>query len=312
MRKTFVLAAAVAATVLTFIAGPANAQATRTWVSGNGSDSNPCSYTLPCKTFAGAIGQTAAGGEIDALSPGGYGVVTITKSITIDGSGGGLSSVLNSGTNGITISGSGVVVTLRHLAINGAGSGLAGISFTNGAQLNVIDCEIQGSGQYGINFAPSTTNSRLFVSNTTVHDNGGYGIVIVPSIITGTPTVATFDNVQSFHNGVGFAAFDNVKAMITRSNISTNVAVGVSIVTSSTASFVDMDETTISNNNGNGISLSLNSGGHPQMRISNTYISGNVGSSMSIPFGTDVTSFGNNRIIDNGTDTLPNITVSQH
>src|SRR6201987_5060302 len=80
------------------------AQATRTWVSGVGDDVNPCSRTAPCKTFAGAISKTAAGGEIDALDPGGYGTVTITKSITIDGGGGVVASVLSSGVNGIIIS----------------------------------------------------------------------------------------------------------------------------------------------------------------------------------------------------------------
>src|SRR5688572_27930911 len=62
---------------------PAQAQATRTWVSGVGDDVNPCSRTAPCKTFAGAISKTAAGGEINCLDPGGFGAVTITKSITI-------------------------------------------------------------------------------------------------------------------------------------------------------------------------------------------------------------------------------------
>src|SRR5258705_5331252 len=64
----------------------AQAQATRTWVSGVGDDANPCSRTAPCKTFAGAISKTAKDGEIDALDPAGFGAVTITKSITIDGS----------------------------------------------------------------------------------------------------------------------------------------------------------------------------------------------------------------------------------
>ena len=47
----------------------AQAQATRTWVSGVGDDANPCSRTAPCKTFAGAI--STAAGWIDALDPGG-------------------------------------------------------------------------------------------------------------------------------------------------------------------------------------------------------------------------------------------------
>ena len=78
----------LAATAMLFslcFAAPASAQATRTWISGVGDDANPCSRTAPCKTFAGAISKTAEGGEINALDPGGYGAVTITKSITIDG-----------------------------------------------------------------------------------------------------------------------------------------------------------------------------------------------------------------------------------
>src|SRR5579875_1175658 len=82
--------------------GQAQAQATRTWVSGVGDDVNPCSRTAPCKTFAGAISKTAAGGEIDVLDPGGFGTVTITKAITIDG-GGTMASILASGTNGINV-----------------------------------------------------------------------------------------------------------------------------------------------------------------------------------------------------------------
>src|ERR687888_2740117 len=91
--------------IFAFAAVPTlHAQATRTWVSGVGDDVNPCSRTAPCKTFAGAISKTAAGGEIDALDPAGYGAVTITKSITIDGGGGQVASVLVSGTNGIVVS----------------------------------------------------------------------------------------------------------------------------------------------------------------------------------------------------------------
>src|SRR6266705_2857331 len=102
------------------VAAVASAQATRTWVSGVGDDVIPCSRTAPCKTFAGAISKTAAGGEIDALDPGGFGAVTITKAITIDGGGGQVASVLASGTNGIIVqAGASDVVTLRNLRING-------------------------------------------------------------------------------------------------------------------------------------------------------------------------------------------------
>src|SRR5713226_5180082 len=110
-------------------------QASRTWVSGVGDDANPCSRTAPCKTFAGAISKTATGGEIDALDPGGFGAVTITKSITLDGGGGQVASVLVAGTNGIVVQApAGSNVIIRNIRINGLkDSGNAGI---NGIQFN--------------------------------------------------------------------------------------------------------------------------------------------------------------------------------
>src|ERR1700760_1054222 len=85
-----------------FCVAPAHAQAPRTWVSGVGDDVNPCSRTAPCKTFAGAISKTAAGGEINCLDPAGYGAVTITKAMTIDCTGT-FGSILASGTNGVIV-----------------------------------------------------------------------------------------------------------------------------------------------------------------------------------------------------------------
>src|SRR5205085_12078875 len=116
----------------------AHAQASRTWVSGTGDDANPCSRTAPCKTCAGAISKTAAGGEIDALDPAGFGAVTITKGITIDGGGGQVASVLVSGTNGIVVAAAANdVVILRNLRINGIGSGINGIRWLSGKGLSV-------------------------------------------------------------------------------------------------------------------------------------------------------------------------------
>src|SRR5689334_24956046 len=138
-------------------AGSANAQ-TRTWVSGVGNDANPCSRTAPCKTFAGAISKTAAGGEIDCLDPGGFGTVTITKSITIDGTNGaGFGSILASGTNGVNVNDSAtatpgtIIVTLRNLSIQGAGTGFDGVRFTSGKFVNVEHCTISGFRGNGAN-----------------------------------------------------------------------------------------------------------------------------------------------------------------
>src|SRR6202790_2562038 len=139
MRTMAVVTGLILAGLLGFGTSPASAQATRTWVSGVGDDANPCSRTAPCKTFPGAMSRTAAGVEIDALDPGGFGALTITKAITIDGGGGQVASVLASGgVNGIVVSaGATDVVTLRNLRINGIGSGLNGIRFLSGSALLV-------------------------------------------------------------------------------------------------------------------------------------------------------------------------------
>src|SRR6267154_736185 len=104
-----------------------NAQATRTWVSGVGDDVNPCSRTAPCKTFAGAISKTATAGVINCIDAGGFGAVTIGKSLTIDCSNV-MAGVLVSGSNAINITAAGITVNLRGLDIEGVGTGLIGIN----------------------------------------------------------------------------------------------------------------------------------------------------------------------------------------
>jgi hypothetical protein len=166
------------------LASLAEAQATRTWVSGVGDDANPCSRTAPCKTFAGAISKTAAGGEISVLDPGGYGAVTITKAITLNGSGT-LASILASGTNGVIVNaGASDVVILRNLSINGGGTGLNGIRYLAGGQLvveactlydftqNTIDVSLSGNGQLAVNdtsFTGGATGIRVFSTSGSVH-----------------------------------------------------------------------------------------------------------------------------------------------
>lgn len=153
-------------TQLGLVSLPAHAQATRTWVSGVGDDANPCSRTAPCKTFAGAISKTAAGGEIDVLDPGGFGTVTITKSITIDGSGGSIGSILASATNGINVNaGANDTVILRNLSINGAGTtlGLNGINFLAGKALHVQNVKIEHFSQHCISVAPGSTAPTVTV-----------------------------------------------------------------------------------------------------------------------------------------------------
>jgi hypothetical protein len=154
-------------------AGQAHAQATRTWVSGVGDDANPCSRTAPCKTFAGAISKTATGGEIDVLDPGGFGAVTITKSITIASEGAGEGGVLVSGTNGIIVNApAGSLINLRGLQIEGLGTGLSGV-LVMGGDVYIENCVIRnfrGNPGAGINTTASVA-ARVFVSNSTILGN---------------------------------------------------------------------------------------------------------------------------------------------
>ena len=195
---------AVALVVCTLISTAAYAQATRTWISGVGDDVNPCSRTAPCKTFSGAISKTAAGGEISVLDPGGFGGVTITRSITLDGDGT-LASILVSGTNGITINSPGIVVTLRNLSIFGpAGAGLKGISLLNGTALIVDRVAISGF-ETGISTAAGDTT----VVGSTITQNSGYGVRAIGGSIT-------LENSILSNNGV--AAQADTGAIIRLSN----------------------------------------------------------------------------------------------
>jgi len=161
-----------------------HAQATRTWVSGVGDDANPGSRTAPCKTFAGAMAKTAPGGEIDALDPGGFGAVTITKSITLDGGGGQVASILVSGTNGIVINAATTdVVILRNLKFQGlgpgsSGHGLSGIRINTCGIVVIQNCEIDGFSVDGIHMEVGANPCNLSVSNTRITNCTNDGVLV--------------------------------------------------------------------------------------------------------------------------------------
>jgi hypothetical protein len=165
-----------------------HAQASRTWVSGVGNDANPCSRTAPCKTFAGAISKTAAGGEINVLDPDGYGAVTITKSITIR-SDHIEAGVLVNGTNGIVVSaGPADRVVLEGLDIEGLGTGLNGVQFLAGKELYIIRCAIRHFTQNGVNVASSTNGGHAYINDSLIAFNAG-GV-----IVQGTANIANITN----------------------------------------------------------------------------------------------------------------------
>jgi nitrous oxidase accessory protein NosD len=260
MRKIAFAFIALSLAMLLYVV-PAQAQATRTWVSGVGDDANPCSRTAPCKTFAGAISKTAPGGEINVLDPGGFGAVTITKSITIS-SEGFEAGVLVSGTNGIIINAlSTDVVVLRGLDIEGLGTGLDGIKVlgTLGA-LHVEKCTIndfRGTAANGIEIATTSGTTQVFIKDTKVRNTGqpaatlSGGILINP---TGSASVkASLDNVTMEFNNFGIQVRGTSNTMVNRSVAAGNVAAGYSNGGSGTATTLSLFNSVAANNGSFGV-----------------------------------------------------------
>jgi hypothetical protein len=287
-------------------AAPAQAQASRTWVSGVGDDVNPCSRTAPCKTFPGAISKTAVNGEINCLDPGGFGAVTITKSITIDchevfG------SILNAGTNGINIAFDSFAATdvrksvrLRNININGVNTGLIGIRITGaaastGSAVFIEDCLIDGNfsgAARGIS-DERTGGGELFVSNTTVRNIGQTAIVVNPAsgAAAGQIITAVFDNVRVQNANFGLAVGNNGRATINRSVFSGNTQAGIEAEGPLAAVQVHVSNS-VSSNNGTGVQ---NGGGTVTIRLSHNEITFN-----GTAFSGATQSFNNNRVQGNG------------
>jgi hypothetical protein len=292
----------------------AHAQATRTWVSGVGDDANPCSRTAPCKTFAGAISKTAAGGEIDALDPGGFGAVTITKAITIDGGGGQVASVLVAGTNGIVIvTGASDDVIIRNVRLQGISDsinpGLNGISFTSGKSLTVEHCDIQNFGNSGINFAPNSGLAALHVAESSItNTNGGSvsfgGILVKPTggasanvEINAVQFAANVNGVFADGTGGGGAMNINVRD----SAVSNSSNCGIVAASNGPAVQVTVDHTEVLFSASIGIAAS---GGAATVRIGNSTVAHNV-TGISALNGSTIQSFKNNQIASNLSDGTP-------
>jgi len=177
--KRSVLIAALGLVCLPMLgAAPAYAQATRTWVSGVGDDANPCSRTAPCKTFAGAISKTAVNGEINCLDPGGFGAVTITKSITIDCEDT-QGSILAAGTTGVIVNITAATdtlkqVRLRGISISGAATGIRGINFIAGSSLHLDEMFIHGFTNEGV--LMNSAGGDLVVRDSLFSGNQGSAI----------------------------------------------------------------------------------------------------------------------------------------
>jgi hypothetical protein len=285
-----------ALTALVLSAAPANAQATRTWVSGVGDDVNPCSRTAPCKTFAGAISKTAINGEINCLDPGGFGAVTITKSMTIDCHEV-FASILASGTTGVVINmvtGGDVLQTarLRNININGSGSaarsGIRGINVILAKHVFLEDMLITQFLNEGVRDARTNSGGHLYIKNSIIRDNAGTGVAVAAA--PASFVNAVIDNSQLELNSNGVAVGSTNQVIVNRSEISGNTT-GVE---ADAGGVLSVNGSVISSN-----TTGVSAGG--TVRLSNNDIAFN---------GTGIsgatTSFGNNRIYPNvGTTPTP-------
>jgi hypothetical protein len=222
--RALLAAAAVFLSAGAFLAPAAHAQATRTWVSGVGDDANPCSRTAPCKTFAGSISKTAAGGEINVLDPGGFGAVTITKAITIDASSV-EAGILISGSAGVIVNaGVNDNVTLKGLDFNGVNPGTGcpypttGVRVLQAGSVRLEDAKIERM-QRAVEILP-TSPVEVLMDHVDISNSCTSGIRVAPAA-AGSATVAIQDSTIS-NSGTALSVADRGKAWLTRSTLFAN------------------------------------------------------------------------------------------
>jgi hypothetical protein len=282
MRRIALLTIAAGFLTPLLATAPASAQATRTWISGVGDDVNPCSRTAPCKTFAGAISKTAAGGEINCLDPGGFGGVTTIKAMTFN-CGYTLGSILVQGTPAITINaGVNDRVTIRGLQLQGINqtptAGTIGVRIIQASAVSIEDTVITAFGQQGIADQRTAGNTKLYIRNTVISNNTGSGI----SLTATNTNKVSLENVSSINNLFGVAAGPTNSVMAKRSVFAGNSDSGIE---ADNGGQVDADDCQVINN-GTGVQANGN------VRMSNSDIAYNT----TVSSGASPQSYGNNRI----------------
>ncbi|WP_263416629.1 right-handed parallel beta-helix repeat-containing protein [Terriglobus albidus] len=277
------------------------AQASRTWVSGVGDDANPCSRTAPCKTFAGAISKTAPNGEIDALDPGGFGPVTITKSITIDG-GPNAGGIAGAGTNGIVISAASTdVVTIRNLYIECQGTTPCnqGVQIYSGKVVHLNHVDIGGFTN-GVNQASaSTTNpTTLFVDYSMIHDCTAAGINVSPAVVSNASIAHTM--LQNNQNGINVSDYAKVAANDVIADGNSNA--GFKVTANTASASLNLFNSSAVSNTVAGIQVTGTGSVTATARISGVSTASN-GVAISTSGPSAVLSFQNNPIIGAGLPT---------
>ena len=276
----------------------AQAQATRTWVSGVGDDANPCSRTAPCKTFAGAISKTASPGIINCLDPGGFGAVTITKSITIDCTGT-YGSVLSSGVQGVVVNAlSTDKVVLRAIDINGAGTtlGTNGVNYIQAASVALYDVNIASYSNDAVKVSSSAAGGHKLLLDGCEVLNSFRGVEVFP---TGGGTADLDVDRSNFDNiGTG-AAIDLVAASCTAAVQNTSIAHSTTGVQSqNSTSTASLNNCMISQNG-----VGVNAVG--EIRLNNCSVTNNTTGLQGTTRG-----FQSNMIIGNGGGNAPTFSVA--
>jgi hypothetical protein len=217
-------------------------QRDRVFVSSNGSDSNPCTFLSPCKTFQQAVSVVAPGGEVSAIDSAGFGPITITKSVTLTSPNGIEAGIVPAaGANAITINaGPTDAVVLRGLTLNGSGVAYNGIVFNSGGSLTVTDCVVENffatdfpTGN-GILIQPSSASTHFFIANTVLANNGGAGILYYAQSGP-TNTEGVIDNVLATGNADGIYFYGPGSAAVRNSNATKNNERGIIIAQGTTS-----------------------------------------------------------------------------
>jgi hypothetical protein len=312
MKKSALLSASLAATLVALLP-PAPAQAIpKTWVASNGNNMNPCTRAAPCASFVVAHNATDPGGEVNCVDAGDFEGISITKSITIDCTG----TFASPGTNGVAINTPGVVVTLRGLSINSEGSAQAtiGISFIAGSALHIENCRISGyqAGMgTGIRFAPvAGVTARLYVSDSVIHNNGlpasGGGIIIQPSGSGSARVVLDRVQLDSNTHGIfadGTGSTGSIVVQVRDSMSAGNTGNGIAAITNAGASFTAfvVDRTSSIGNAGSGI---LAQGAGALVHIGDSAVVGN-GAGLNTANGGQILSYQDNQATGNAFDGAP-------
>jgi Pro-kumamolisin, activation domain/Divergent InlB B-repeat domain len=285
--------------------------ASQTFVSATlGNDSNPCTRMSPCLTFAAALAQTTAGGEIVVIDPGDFGPVTITKAVSIYSDAFGAAGLMPSpGTSGIVVSaGAGDTVNLRGLIFDGINaSGTSGVVFLSGARLNISKCVFQGFTTSGMTFSPgagSATTTRLVVQDTTIVNNAT-GLLIQPTGgIAASVSLRWLRIDNNTGEGLrvdGTGGSGAINASLADSTASFNASNGIDAVSGPGNATVDIMRVAAASNGSAGIASNQSGGGTASVTVGNSMLYGNT-IGIQATGGASLLTYGNNQVTGNASN----------